>query len=342
MGAGARLSVFVGGGLGDHLLSARFLRDMLKHVGGNVSFDVHTSRPSIAHWMFSAIPGFSRAIETEFNVHGNFFSALLGCYDYRVDLMTYLSIKRGRGGRRHGKIEEILKRCELEAKAIEPYIKAHPLLDGALGHHAAYKGRTRHDYLHSMAGIDYVSNHLYVDCESSVLAKHGLVGTQYITVHNGYDEHAAFASSDGTSTKVYRRLNEVISGLKRQRPDIKVVQLGATTSSLMAEADLNLINRTTLREAAAILRGATFHVDNESGLVHLATAIGTKCCVVFGPTLAEYFGYPSNINIKPKACGGCWWTERNWMARCPKNQDSPECMASHSPDEIGAAILRAL
>jgi ADP-heptose:LPS heptosyltransferase len=48
------------------------------------------------------------------------------------------------------------------------------------------------------------------------------------------------------------------------------------------------------------------HIDDEGGLVHMATALGTKCAVLFGPTPVGIFGYEQNINICADTCKECF------------------------------------
>jgi ADP-heptose:LPS heptosyltransferase len=52
---------------------------------------------------------------------------------------------------------------------------------------------------------------------------------------------------------------------------------------------LDLMGRTSLLEAAAILRLATLFVGNDSGLGHLASAVGTPSVTVFGPGRPERY-----------------------------------------------------
>ena len=51
-----------------------------------------------------------------------------------------------------------------------------------------------------------------------------------------------------------------------------------------ASATLNLCGQTTLKEAAAWLRGAWGAVGNDSGLSHLAAACGTPIVALYGAT----------------------------------------------------------
>jgi ADP-heptose:LPS heptosyltransferase len=69
----------------------------------------------------------------------------------------------------------------------------------------------------------------------------------------------------------------------------KVVVLGAPSeAALCAEAagadGLDLCGRTSLKEAAAWLRGAAAALGNDSGLSHLAAAVSTPVVVLYGPT----------------------------------------------------------
>jgi ADP-heptose:LPS heptosyltransferase len=121
-----------------------------------------------------------------------------------------------------------------------------------------------------------------------------------------------------------------------------IVQLGTTTSEAIAGVDLNLIGRTSLAEAAALLRATALHLDNEGGLVHLAACYGRRSLVVFGPTPSDYFGYPGNINLDPLRCGGCWWIEESWMDRCPRSMTPPECMFAQPPERLVELALGAL
>ncbi len=121
-------------------------------------------------------------------------------------------------------------------------------------------------------------------------------------------------------------------------PDLVFVQIGAATSTPIPAVDYDLISQTSLAQAAGLIRDAAFHLDNESGLVHIASCYGTQSCVVFGPTPLAYFGYLENINIPPATCGNCWWITETWMDRCPKGLPSPICMET-APSKIVEAIL---
>ena len=82
-----------------------------------------------------------------------------------------------------------------------------------------------------------------------------------------------------------------------------------------------------------ILANSLLHVGCEGGLVHLATALGTKCLVLFGASGVDYFGYNRNINIASDVCFPCMYTMPDWTD-CLRGVREPPCMLSHTPQLV--------
>ena len=61
----------------------------------------------------------------------------------------------------------------------------------------------------------------------------------------------------------------------------QVIELGKDCESI--GLGINLINKTSIREAVLILKQCNLFIGNDSGLVHLALAIGTPAIGLFGP-----------------------------------------------------------
>ena len=82
-----------------------------------------------------------------------------------------------------------------------------------------------------------------------------------------------------------------------------------------------------------VLQNSMLHVDIEGGLVHLATQLGTKCVVLFGPTPEFFYGYEENINIKVGDCHDCYgvYLDSN---RCARGMEKPECMYNITPEIV--------
>ncbi len=72
----------------------------------------------------------------------------------------------------------------------------------------------------------------------------------------------------------------------------RVVLVGGPEESGLAEEvlremrtpALNLVGRVTLKQLAAVLRRCALLVSNDSGVMHLATAVGTPVVAIFGPS----------------------------------------------------------
>jgi len=303
---------------------------------GPIPFDVYTKRPALAEWVFRQIPGLSSVLHTSSDIPW-----LRGQYALFVDAIGYLAIRHVNERRLcsfdHPGLTELRRRVKTQQAPLQKLIHHHPNLDGYLGHYVATKGFKRHDFLHHMAGIAYSGDTLSLPTDEDALQTFGLTGKRYITVSNGYDD-ATEVEPGQVVTKVYPFHAEVMARLKKTYPDLTVVQIGAHTSTPIDAADVSLIGKTSLAQVASLLQHALFHVDNEGGLVHLARAVGTRCCVVFGPTLVGYFGYNANLNIAPRECGGCWWMEGRWMTRCVKGASQPPCMYTQSPLDVVAQI----
>ena len=115
-------------------------------------------------------------------------------------------------------------------------------------------------------------------------------------------------------------------------PNLCIVQVDAKGTTKVAECDKYIIGE-SLDVAAYALKCAQLHIDNEGGLVHLASQLGTKCTVLFGPTPISYYGYKENINIQAGNCHNCYWLTGNFVS-CYRRMKKPECMYSITPEMV--------
>jgi heptosyltransferase-2 len=92
-----------------------------------------------------------------------------------------------------------------------------------------------------------------------------------------------------------------------------------------------------LGPTAALLREARLVVANDSGLMHLATAVGAPVVALFGPTTRQlgYFPYraPARVLERTLSCRPC---SPYGGAHCP--QGDHQCMIGITPDEVAAAV----
>lgn len=102
-----------------------------------------------------------------------------------------------------------------------------------------------------------------------------------------------------------------------------LIQLGQNERPLKAVQHC-LVNKTSLLESAEILRRSRLLVSIDSGLAHLATAMGRRNIVLFGPVNPElrvYKGY--TIPVTANKCTACWPAYKG-IKKCPKQHNN--CM----------------
>jgi ADP-heptose:LPS heptosyltransferase len=100
----------------------------------------------------------------------------------------------------------------------------------------------------------------------------------------------------------------------------------------------SFIGRLSLKETAELLAGAGLAVGNDSGLSHVAAAVGTPTLMIFGPTSAAVLGsFPPHVKIARSglACEPCWTTAR--LEACGRRID---CLKQLSVDAVWAEIVR--
>lgn len=92
-----------------------------------------------------------------------------------------------------------------------------------------------------------------------------------------------------------------------------------------------------LQSTAAVLKAATVLVSGDTGLMHLATAVGTPVVALFGPTVRQFgfFPYrsPSTVLELPLNCRPC--TAQGGPV-CPLGHHN--CMREIQPDAVMSAI----
>lgn len=335
------IAFWVSGGMGDHIMAARYVRDLTAHIG-EVRFDVYCARPPLGEWVFGEIPGRRLILDRKANI-----KTLQREYRCVIDVLTFAAIRHENPRKRldndaSRRLDCVIKSILARQEPLSLFTEHHPRLDGYLGYYSTLRGYSRHNFLHWMSGIAYTGDLLDITASKALQPELEISADSYITINNGYDEQTAPKDKAAAATKVYPHFADVVRIIKSSFPFLSIIQIGGATSTRIDGVDLDLTCRTTLPEASEILRHSSLHIDIEGGLVHLARAVGTTSCVIFGPTLARYFAYPGNINIEPQVCGGCWWMERTWMERCAIGEREPPCMFTQSPESVANRVIEWL
>jgi hypothetical protein len=175
---------------------------------------------------------------------------------------------------------------------------------------------------------------LHFDEDSmDVLEKLGLKDQPYLTLHAGADASYKDATKH---PKVWpgRSWTELCGLLKTNFPDLKLVQLGPDNTSPFDGPDICMLGKTSLKEAIFLIKHALMHFDGDCGFVHLRHVMRSKSVVLFGPTSAEFIGYPGNINIASDFCRPCYYINLKWIEGCPRGYRPAECMKRISAQQV--------
>jgi lipopolysaccharide heptosyltransferase II len=115
-------------------------------------------------------------------------------------------------------------------------------------------------------------------------------------------------------------------------------------AELLKAGVLNLVGRTTLKETAAVLHRCRLLVSNDSGVIHIATAVGTAVVAVFGPSNDRAWGpYPSAEHRVVRAtlpCSPCFYREKSLGT--PEGCPTRDCLKLVTPDMVLAAAEELL
>lgn len=114
----------------------------------------------------------------------------------------------------------------------------------------------------------------------------------------------------------------------------QIIEIGKDRSSI--GLGINLIGKTSIRQTALILKRSNLFIGNDTGLVHLALAVGIPTIALFGP-LNPYKLIESQNNFYPvwsKAdCRGCWSDNQMiYPDVCPKGL--ADCMKKIELDKV--------
>jgi ADP-heptose:LPS heptosyltransferase len=103
----------------------------------------------------------------------------------------------------------------------------------------------------------------------------------------------------------------------------------------------DFIGRLSLRETAELMAGAGLVVANDSGLAHVAAAVGVPTLILFGPTPDRTLGpLPRHVTVLRSGleCEPCWFGRR--FEACHKSIDCLRSLTAVQVAREAARILR--
>src|SRR5258706_2927339 len=99
----------------------------------------------------------------------------------------------------------------------------------------------------------------------------------------------------------------------------------------------DFIGRLSLRETAELMAGAGLIIANDSGLAHVAAAVGAPTLILFGPTPDRTLGpMPRHVTVLRSGlgCEPCWFGRR--FENCHKQID---CLRQLTPERVAREAL---
>lgn len=337
-----RYAVYLGGGLGDALVGSRFIRDFQQALDHVCTFDVYfVPNNCKSALLFQSIKGFEKGYTLEIS------PAAVSYYDFTLKVIPSVVLVDDRINYHvlEKRCPEVLKRLDhlkMAQKEIDYFLARGWNGMGLFSDWSVKQQQKCYNYLHALMDIPYGGHAMSTKVDERVLERFGLQSKKFMTIHDGWHVGKTLTRSRPTKALPLEIWIKIVQQIKAKRPDLLIVQLGANTGHDIPGVDMNLKNKLSLDESISVLAHSALHLDVESGLVHLGTAVGTRSVVMFGPTNLDWFGYPENINIPPKQCGNCWQVTENWMDACPLKMDDAVCMSSVDATAVTNHVLEAL
>jgi heptosyltransferase-2 len=95
----------------------------------------------------------------------------------------------------------------------------------------------------------------------------------------------------------------------------------------------------SLQETGALLARARILVSGDTGVMHMATGVGTPVVALFGPTVRQFgffpYSAPAVVLERPLACRPC---SSMGSSRCPMGHH--RCLVDIQPADVAAAVER--
>lgn len=336
------VAVRITGGMGDLVVCRRFIQALAAECP-NTCFLIFVPSVPAGKWVFENMP---RCAGVFYDGALDFFRMNLCDSTMFFNNFAFISEEYCNAAkicRIEPFLFSVIAKVKKNIALWRPFLDNHPVLDGAFARQVIAIGENRYSFIPRkllQIPVPPFALDLVMDEDKA----EELTGDfkKYITLNTGFDQNFVVVSDTVTKSYPLEYFNELTALIKKNFPEIAIVQIGSSNSKSVQGTDLDLVGKTTLPECAAILKGSQLHIDCEGGLVHVAASIGTRCAVLFGPTSMDFFAYPGNINIKSGKCHDCWWATERWMEICPRKLKRNECMYALTPQLVFETIAPEL
>ena len=124
--------------------------------------------------------------------------------------------------------------------------------------------------------------------------------------------------------------------------------LNSGIAAALGPAALNLTGRTSLRQLGAVMQACDLFLGNDSGVMHIAAAVGTSVAAIFGPSNHRAWGPwtaagggPRSLVLRAELpCSPCFYTGHGLGT--PEGCPNRTCLQLIQPKQVVQAIERLL
>lgn len=324
------------GGFGDYIISSKLLDEILLSTPcrvdvycENVVFGnaIYQTRPGVRVIPYESLQGHKAVYDLVLKVEH--FVHVLSCNQYRLAKMQ-------------PDFSDKIVRLGKSIRTIRPEIEQQWYREAMHFKICSFSGINRYTELRMGNIFKIPDRYAYVDLKeeySESLESIGLESKKYITLNRGADS----MGRSTMQTKVWPQeyYEKLVEKVKEENPELVIVQLGTASNTKIHGVDKYVLGR-SMEVTKWILKNSCLHIDCEGGLVHLATQLGTKCLVLFGPTPMNMYAYPQNINLVSEKCSNCMGTHKDWAFSCLKDIGKALCMYDLQPDYVYTYLKKYL
>jgi heptosyltransferase-2 len=199
----------------------------------------------------------------------------------------------------------------------------------------------------STAGEPVPPMRLYLDkaeCEEGMRARRNMTDLPLIGVHAGTSVFKGHAARRWPKERFAELINAV--------PDAHFVLFGTAEEEEANRYILNaakstgrvtLMSDKTVRQVSAIIRACDFFISNDSGLMHVASAVGTPVVAIVGPTNPAYihpWGVAHRVITASTPCLHCF--RYSPVPLHCTNEPPFECLTGITVDKVAEAAKEFL
>ena len=161
----------------------------------------------------------------------------------------------------------------------------------------------------------------------SAIIKASGVKEPIVVMAPGAKSHLKMWTPEGYAAVADRLINEASASVVFVGEG-KDEEIAGKIEGRMNAKPFNFVNKTNIRQLAALLKRADLVITNDSAVLHLGCAVGAKVLALFGPTDPKKYGPTGEYDAvitKKLFCSPCE------KAVCKYNY---ECMRSITPEEV--------